>query len=163
MPKKQKQKARGARGRPSLYTPALAKRICDEIAIGHSLATIAKEAWSPSYRAMRLWIATNEVFMHDYVRAKEDMAERLADEIITIADDGSNDTYARDDGTGTTSEVVNHDNINRSRLRVDARKWVLSKLIPKKYGDRQHIEHSGTMSLAADMADARKRAREGDA
>ncbi len=58
--------------------------------------------------------------------------EALAEEILEIADDGSNDTYETEDG----HEKVNTDVINRSRLRVDTRKWLMSKLAPKKYGDK---------------------------
>jgi len=58
--------------------------------------------------------------------------EALAEEILEIADDGINDTYETEDG----KEKVNQDVINRSRLRVDTRKWLMSKLAPKKFGER---------------------------
>jgi hypothetical protein len=70
-------------------------------------------------------------FRHQYARAREAQADFLAEEILQIADDGENDTYATENGP-----AVNHDVVQRSRLRVDARKWLASKLAPKKYGDK---------------------------
>lgn len=77
-------------------------------------------------------------FLSNYTRAREDQADTLADEIVAIADDGTNDTYKNEEGF----ELVNHDVIARSRLRVEARKWVAAKLKPKKYGDRVDLTHA---------------------
>lgn len=74
-----------------------------------------------------------------YARAREDQADTLADEIVEIADDGTNDTYLNSDGIALTNQDV----IARSKLRVDARKWIAAKLKPRKYGDRQVHEHGG--------------------
>lgn len=57
--------------------------------------------------------------------------DAMADEILVIADDGTGDSWTDDDGVVRT----NHDVIARSKLRVDTRKWLMSKLAPKKYGD----------------------------
>ncbi len=84
-----------------------------------------------------------------YVRAREDQADTLADEIVAIADDGSNDTYEKDGVVLTNQDVV-----ARSRLRVDARKWVAAKLKPKKYGDKVDVEHSGGLIVKIDASDA---------
>ena len=61
----------------------------------------------------------------------------LADEILAISDDGLNDTYTDDDGNVRTATDV----VARSRLRVDSRKWMLSKMLPKVYGDK--LTHQG--------------------
>ena len=68
-----------------------------------------------------------------YARAREARADKLADEILQIADDSSNDTYVDGDGNVKTD----HEVVARSRLRVDSRKWLAGKMAPKKYGDRQ--------------------------
>jgi hypothetical protein len=68
-------------------------------------------------------------FAEQYAHARDSQADTLADEILDIADDGSND-YMGDD------ETYNGDAVARSKLRVDARKWIASKLKPKKYGDK---------------------------
>lgn len=67
-------------------------------------------------------------------------AELLADELFSIADDGKNDTQ-KDEESGAI--FTNHDVINRSRLRVDTRKWYLSKVLPKIYGDKLDMNLAG--------------------
>lgn len=90
------------------------------------------------------WLSENKSFQEQYARAKEAQAEYYADEILDIADDGTNDWMDKLNSDGEViGEVVNHENIQRSRLRVDSRKWLLSKLIPKKYGDKVQQEISG--------------------
>lgn len=85
--------------------------------------------------------------------------EAMAEEILEIADDGLND-FKQVDGR----QVVDQENINRSRLRVDTRKWLMSKLAPKKYGDRTVLagdpENPINVSLADAISAARKRASE---
>jgi len=71
------------------------------------------------------------------------MLEGMAEEILEISDDGRNDWTTRENGRGELVDCVDQDHIQRSKLRVDARKWLLSKLRPDKYGDRTAIEHSG--------------------
>ena len=68
-------------------------------------------------------------------RAREEQADKLLREIIEIADDASGDYVTTSDG----KRIVDHENIQRSRLRVDARKWAAARLAPRKYGD--HISH----------------------
>jgi len=65
--------------------------------------------------------------------------DALAEEILEISDDGSNDWMERKRQDGSVETVLNSEHINRSRLRVDSRKWLLSKMAPKKYGDRIEI------------------------
>ncbi|OZI26935.1 terminase [Bordetella genomosp. 9] len=92
------------------------------------------------------WLADNAVFREQYARAREAQADKLAEEILSIADDGLNDTYVDDEGNKRTD----HDVVARSRLRVDARKWLASKMAPKKYGDK--IEHVGNPEEPINMA-----------
>jgi len=68
------------------------------------------------------------------------MAEHFAEEILEIADDGSNDWIERELESGHVVKVADHKHIARSRLRVDTRKWLMSKLLPKKYGDRLGVD-----------------------
>lgn len=67
-----------------------------------------------------------------YARAREQQADKLVADMLAIADDGMNDTYTDGDG----NERTNQDVIARSRLRVDARKWLAGKMNAKKYGDK---------------------------
>lgn len=74
-----------------------------------------------------------------YARACEIRAENIFEDILNIADDNSNDTYIDDNGI----ERTDNDVIQRSKLRVDARKWVLAKMAPKKYGDKIDLTSDG--------------------
>ncbi len=112
-------------GRPSKYSEKVSDGICYLIALGYSLAEICKLDEMPGYRTIMTWLSDEKKgdFRHKYARAREDQADYLADEIIDIADE----------------PVTCNEDVARNRLRVDARKWVASKLKPKKYGDK--IEH----------------------
>jgi hypothetical protein len=121
--------------RPSLYTAELSEAICEHIAHGNSLVGFCKEDGNPSYTTVMRWLTEKPEFRDSYTRARESQAEYLAEEILAISDDGSRDVYVTDEGI----EVVNHDVIARSRLRVDSRKWYAGKLQPKKYSDKQII------------------------
>jgi hypothetical protein len=121
-------------GRPSGYSEALADTICSRIAEGESLVAICQSEDMPHRATVFRWLADNTSFCDRYVRAREAQADKLAEEILQIADDGQNDTYQTDDG-----EATNHDVIARSRLRVDARKWLAAKLAPKKYGEKLSV------------------------
>lgn len=89
----------------------------------------------PHYDTIRTWIATDQPFSDKYAKAKLEQLELMSEEIIDIADDSSLDMAFTEEGKA----YVDREHINRSRLRVDTRKWVLSKLLPKKYGDKLEV------------------------
>lgn len=133
-------------GRPSKYTQAVALEICNRIAQGESLIQICRNSEHlPDKCTVVRWLQDpkHEEFRTQYAQARESQMEHYADEILEIADDGQNDWMERESKNGEVFEVENHEVLNRSRLRVDARKWLMSKLAPKKYGDVQKLEHSG--------------------
>lgn len=123
-------------GRPSEFDQEKAAALCAALMEGKSLRTICADENMPAARTVYMWLGSNPDFVQQYARAREDQADTLADEIIDIADDSSHDTIVKTNADGSTSEVANTEWINRSRLRVDARKWVAAKLKPKKYGER---------------------------
>jgi len=127
------------KGRPSGFNWKLADDICAQLAIGKSLRNICQPESMPAVSSVYKWLRENDDFSNQYARAREDQADYLADEIIEIADDGRNDFMEDDEG----NMVVDHEHIQRSRLRVDARKFLASKLKPKKYGDSTMLKHSG--------------------
>ncbi len=102
------------KGRPSLYTEALAAKICRRLAEGESLRTICGDKTMPAISTVMGW---------------------LFDEALEIADDASGDWTADKDGKKT----LDHEHVQRSRLRVDTRKWAAGKLVVapyrRKYGD----------------------------
>lgn len=126
-------------GRPSDYTPELAALICERLASGESLRSVCRDDAMPACSTVFLWMQKHKAFSEQYARATSARADLFAEEIIEISDDGSNDTSTDDDG----HTVVNHDVIARSRLRVDTRKWLMARMMPKKYGDRVTQEHVG--------------------
>jgi hypothetical protein len=94
----------------------------------------------PAESTVRLWSLKDEgEFPAKYARAREVGYLRLADELLEISDDGTNDYTTNKDG----EEVVNYDHIARSKLRVDTRKWLLSKMLPKVFGDKITQEVTG--------------------
>jgi hypothetical protein len=119
------------------FDQSVADEICDRLVEGESLRKITLDEQMPSASTVFKWLKENADFAEQYAHAREAQADTLADEILDIADDGSNDWMGdKDEEDGTT---YNGDAVARSKLRVDARKWVASKLKPKKYGDKQLI------------------------
>lgn len=136
-------------GRPSTFSDEIADRICDALADGRSLRAICRKPDMPGQSTVFRWLADERyaAFREQYTRAREAQADALFDEMLDIADDGSNDWMERRREDGTVDEVFNHEHIQRSRLRVDARKWMAGKLRPKVYGDKLDLTSSdGTMS-----------------
>lgn len=123
----------------SKYTPEVAYFILEKLAEGISLREICREhEQTPDESTVRKWALDDvEGFAARYTRAREIGYHSMADEIFDIADDGRNDWMDRTNArTGEVDQVPNHENINRSRLRVDSRKWFLSKVLPKIYGEK---------------------------
>jgi hypothetical protein len=89
------------------------------------------------------WIDGDDEKVKQYARACEERAEAILDEMINIVDDSDNDVTEIDLGDGLISTKVNSEHIQRSRLRYDARKWLVSKLNPKKYGDKIDVTTNG--------------------
>lgn len=130
-------------GRPSDYTPELAAKICGRIADGQSLRAICRAEDMPASSTVFVWLQLHAAFTEQYARAREAQADALADDILEISDDARNDWMEREIKGGGTERVVDQEHIGRSRLRVDARKWLASKLKPKKYGEKIDHEHTG--------------------
>lgn len=125
-------------GRPSSYNPEIAAEICAELALGQSLRKVCLPEHRPAVSTIFYWIGTIPEFSEQYEKAKAECADFLAEEIIEIADDGTNDYMESLDPEtgGVIGYKLNGEHVQRSRLRVDARKWIAAKLKPKKYGDR---------------------------
>jgi hypothetical protein len=121
-------------GRPTRYSPEAVLEICRRMELGESLRQICATPGMPSRTTVMRWLEAQPEFRESYARARERLVEFWADEIIEIADDTEKDFVDR---------KVDHENINRSRLRVDARKWLMSKLAPRKYGDKIAATVSG--------------------
>lgn len=128
-----------AGGRPPMeFNGEFADILCGVISQSEkSLSTVLKvlakeDSTVPSLTTIMGWLRTNQEFAQQYARAKEEQADYLAEQMLEIADDSSLDVAFTEEG----KPYVDREHINRSRLRVDTRKWIASKLKPKKYGDK---------------------------
>jgi len=114
-------------GRPSKYTEELAAEICARIAGGESLVGICNDAHMPHRDTVRDWLVHKPDFSGRYARAREEQADYYADEMIRIADTAEDPAKAR--------------------VQIDTRKWISSKLKPKKYGDKIDHSHEGDLNI----------------
>lgn len=136
-------------GRPSDYTPEIAAAICAGVASGLVLESVLDQIPdAPDIRTVFRWQESNEIFRQDYARAKEAQCEVLAGQIITLSDRPvraerikTTDGGIGEDGNPTPGkiEITTGDNVERTKLQMEARRWYLSKVLPKKYGDRLEL------------------------
>lgn len=97
--------------------------VLDRLSQGQSLRFIAKQPGMPKPSTFLMWVGADSVLAEHYTRAREAGMDQIGEEIIEIAD-------------ATTAE-----NAQANRLRYDARRWYLSKLAPKRYGEK--VQHTG--------------------
>jgi hypothetical protein len=113
--------------------------ICERISDGESVRSILKDKIPFARSTFYCIVSENKDIADQYARAMLERQEALFEEILTIADSQENDIVLSSDGV----EVINHNVIQRNRLQIDARKWNLSRMNPKKYGDKVDVNHSG--------------------
>ena len=135
------------RGRPLTYTKEVADQICRDLSHGKTLKEVCRQENMPPESTVRLW-ALDDVdgFAARYARAREIGYHTMADELLEISDNGSNDWMERNNKENPGWEA-NGEHLQRSRLRVDTRKWMLAKALPKIYGDKQQVEHTGGVNI----------------
>lgn len=128
-------------GRPSTFTQEVADEICERMADGESLRSICSADKMPNRATVARWLASNEQFRDQYAHACELRTDELFDQMLEIADTPQVGTKSVSKATGI--EITEADMIEHRRLQVEARKWALGKMAPKKYGDRITQEHTG--------------------
>ena len=119
-------------------TDELFDEVCERMVAGESVRTICKDDHMPAISTMMKILNTNPDRSAQYARAMQMRADAMFEEILDIADDGTNDFMLRN-ADDPTSVVLNGEHIQRSRLRVDSRKWALGRMNPKKYGEKTFI------------------------
>jgi hypothetical protein len=130
------------KGLPSKYTEALGVRICELLAEGKTLRSICEAEGMPSEVTIRRWaIDLDHPFAAQYARAREVGYQRMADDLVDIAD-GKRVDWVAAAGDAESADGPK-DAVQRDRLRVDTRKWLLSKALPKIYGDKVTNEITG--------------------
>ena len=116
----------------------IAEKVIDGMRNGLSLRKSALAA-NISPQNFLVWCEQNQGLMEQYIRAREELIERMADEILDIAD---SPTPTTDNGATDSGAVQD------KRLRIDTRKWLLSKLAPKKYGDKLELSGDANNPIA---------------
>lgn len=129
---KAKSKGQGTKpmGRPTDFTQDLANEICARLSEGQSLRRVCEDEDMPGRRTVFQWLNSNDDFAHQYARAKEEAADSLADDIEDIADGTLKGKY----------------DPQAARVAMDGKKWIASKLKPKRYGDRLDLTGEQTIN-----------------
>jgi hypothetical protein len=126
-------------GRHSKFNQKTADYICEQLSNGRSLRAILQEDEElPALRTIFRWLDDFPEFCHQYARAREASCEHMANDLIEIADEpvGTTNQGSTDSGA-----------VQKQRLQIDTRKWLLSKLAPKKYGEKIEHDHSGAVTI----------------
>jgi hypothetical protein len=121
----------------STYTVALGEAICALVADGVSLQAISATLGMPPRSTIRSWIECDPAFKAQMDRALVLGLEHHFGEIITIADAVA----------GSDSPAA----VNAARLRIDARKWILSKLAPERFGEQLALTGARGEPLVVDQ------------
>lgn len=108
-------------GRPSTYTEEMGSLICDKLTEGTSLRKLCMSDEFPHASTVYVWLDRFPEFADKYARAREAATEDMLEDILEIADDATID-------------------VQDKRVRIDARKWAMGKLKPKKYGEKQTLD-----------------------
>jgi hypothetical protein len=140
----------------SQYGDHIKDQICNGLMEGLSLRELCRRDGFPPESTVRTWILkdSDPEFTAQYARAREVQTERFADELIELADSKQGDIETVYNEDGSTYERVNREVIERNRLQIETRKWVISKILPKKYGDKVNLELSGNINHTANPAEA---------
>jgi hypothetical protein len=129
-------------GRPSDYSEKIADVICGRMICGaddkpESLRSICRDDGMPSLGTVMRWLSKHPEFREQYRAAREAQSEIHQEEILEISDNCTDDVQILM-GNEEQTELgrINHSAIARAKLQIDTRKWIMSKMVPKKYGDK---------------------------
>ncbi len=128
------------------YSDEIVAEICEALANSHFGVRYLcrhKENW-PAEATIYRWLEAYPSFRERYARARQLQIDALVTDIIEIASDTSNDVLKKDDG----SYQANYAAIQRDRLKIDAIKWIASKLIPKVYGESKEPKDNGQDAIS---------------
>lgn len=150
-----KEKTEKPEGRPPFaWTTEIEDAIMDEIMGGRSFRDFmvgeGRDHRFPSVPTFFKRLRDDEAFFKRYARAREFQADQEFEEMKEIADNGSNDWMESNDPENPGYRL-NGEHVQRSKLRIDTRKFRVVKLAPKKYGDKVELEHSGEVKAGGAM------------
>ncbi len=124
-------------GRPTIFTPQLAQKICYQLSLGKSLRMVCKEDPDlPVSSTIFKWLGENKEFSEQYALAKEASAEAMNEELMDLGDQAIELSQEVDPkASGAVVQAV--------RLKADNLKWYMSKMKPKKYGEKVDLTSGG--------------------
>lgn len=125
-------------GRPSKFTKELAIKICDRIAGGESLCAVCRDIGIPEPTVIGWFVDDKDGVFDYYARARKIQGEQMFEDLLNITDDSQNDWMERNGHT-----VVDQEAVQRSKLRVDTRKWILARMDTQRYAETSKQEHTG--------------------
>lgn len=141
-----------ASGKPIEFSQELVAAVCQRMCEGESLSQVCRDAAMPTRSLFLKWVKLDTKEGHSpspypglrdlYAHARKELLLFWADEQVEIADNGSNDWQDREFGQGRIERIIDNEAVQRSRLRVDTRKWLLAKLMPRVYGDKLDLTHA---------------------
>lgn len=122
--------------RPSEYTQEIANKICEELATGKSLRTVCLGEDMPAIKTVFNWFKSYPLFLQQYAQAKQESADAMAEEILDLSDGA---IAVIKNGAEKKSNAL----AQAVKLQVDTRKWIMSKMKPKKYGEKLDLTSLG--------------------
>ena len=130
--------------RPTGYSLEIAAELCSEIATrADGLDAICRSRKEfPTAAGVYLWLGKYPAFLEIYTRARAEQAQLLAEQIIEIADNTQLGEIVTIKPDGTEERKM-ADMLEHRKLRIESRKWIAAKLLPKKYGDKIQQEVTG--------------------
>lgn len=126
----------------------IVEEICRRLSEGEPLRQICREEGKPNFSVIYAWMNEDAAIAQRIARAREIGHEHIFEGTLEIADDATND-WMESNAPDDVGYKLNGEHVQRSKLRIETRLKLLAKWNPKKYGDKQQIEHSGNIGLEA--------------
>ena len=157
-------------GRPSEYTEEVAQEICERLSEGEGLVSITNDPHMPGQTTVYGWLFKRPEFAERYTRAREEQADTLADQILTIADETPETVPIRDKEGNVIEIKIDSGYVAWQKQRIEARKWTAAKFRPKRYGDKvaiggdpdNPIKIENELGIFGDIIDALKMKRQSE-
>jgi len=139
-------------GRPSKYTPELAREVCERLSDGEPLRQICRDEHMPAWTAIYAWAAQDKALSERIAQAREQGYDAIAEDLLAIADTplmGDTETSSANGLTITRQDMLGH-----RKLQIETRLKLLAKWNPKKYGDRQILagDKDNPVKVEADLS-----------
>lgn len=133
------------------YTQALADEIIERLSGGEPLAEICRTPGMPAVRTVSDWKKAHADFAERFGQARDAGFDVIAADCLRIANTPLEGTIETSKEWGT--EVKKADMLEHRKLQIETRLKLLAKWDPRRYGELQKVEHSGSVevSLAARM------------